>query len=375
MKKTNANTFNVQRHPFPLIGFLLVSLLMLPARVRATEDPPGCIWTSPQNPSQGGINFNVAQAHIGDTVQLFTSLGMQWGACRAINATGSVWIATGRLTNFLINVTLNPGVLIRCPSNSLCQPGPYNLLITSGLVGAGVSTPNGSIPGVAKAVRAVENGYGMILTGDPPEELASFHTATISIVTPCVRVGGLPSYQPGTTCFPHNAPVQFTGYVTNCGDIRLTNVMVTARSAPLLTMNGAPLLLPLTLAPGQAVGFQWSFPPAEDEIAAGSAASAIHATARDTTTIGGPHAFVTNWTVVACALCPNPVLESPAYTANNKFQFRLTGGTGFNYVIQAATNPAAPNWLSLLTNAAPFTFVETNAALYPVRFYRAMLLP
>jgi hypothetical protein len=68
-------------------------------------------------------------------------------------------------------------------------------------------------------------------------------------------------------------------------------------------------------------------------------------------------------------------LSAPAYIANSQFQLDVTGQTGASYVIQATTNPATADWLSLLTNAAPFTFVESNAALYPARYYRAMLLP
>jgi len=47
-----------------------------------------------------------------------------------------------------------------------------------------------------------------------------------------------------------------------------------------------------------------------------------------------------------------PTFSSPAF-ANNQFQFTLTGTTGSNYVVQASTNLAAGNWISLQTNAAP----------------------
>jgi hypothetical protein len=65
-------------------------------------------------------------------------------------------------------------------------------------------------------------------------------------------------------------------------------------------------------------------------------------------------------------------LGSPAYTANNQFQFTVTGSAGSNYVVQVATNLAAPTvWVSLLTNTSPFTFVDSNAQNFPQRFYRA----
>jgi hypothetical protein len=43
-------------------------------------------------------------------------------------------------------------------------------------------------------------------------------------------------------------------------------------------------------------------------------------------------------------------------------------------LIQASTNPADPNsWLqigSVLPSSNPFTFTDTNAWQYPMRFYR-----
>jgi hypothetical protein len=69
-----------------------------------------------------------------------------------------------------------------------------------------------------------------------------------------------------------------------------------------------------------------------------------------------------------------PTFLSPAF-ANNQFQFTLTGTTGSNYVVQASTNLAAGNWISLQTNAAPFLFIESNASLFGQRFYRGTVAP
>jgi DNA/RNA endonuclease G (NUC1) len=71
--------------------------------------------------------------------------------------------------------------------------------------------------------------------------------------------------------------------------------------------------------------------------------------------------------------------SAPAFSTfiltNNQFRFTVSGYTGTNYVVQAMTNLATPNWISLTTNAAPFTFVETNANLFNQRFYRALIAP
>jgi hypothetical protein len=64
-------------------------------------------------------------------------------------------------------------------------------------------------------------------------------------------------------------------------------------------------------------------------------------------------------------------LGSPTYTANNQFQFTVNGTAGTNYIVQVSTNLATANWVSLFTNATPFTFIDTNAHSFTQRFYRA----
>jgi len=59
----------------------------------------------------------------------------------------------------------------------------------------------------------------------------------------------------------------------------------------------------------------------------------------------------------------------------NQFQMLVTGSTGTNYVVQSATNLAAPAWISLFTNASPFLFSDTNTLTFPVKFYRAVWQP
>jgi hypothetical protein len=68
-----------------------------------------------------------------------------------------------------------------------------------------------------------------------------------------------------------------------------------------------------------------------------------------------------------------PVLSALTST-NNQFRFMVNGWTGTNYVVQTTTNLTTPNWISLLTNSAPFTFTDANMAS-PQRFYRVQLPP
>ncbi len=68
---------------------------------------------------------------------------------------------------------------------------------------------------------------------------------------------------------------------------------------------------------------------------------------------------------------PVPILV-PLPTTNGQVRFSVKGSTGSNYVVMAATNAVSPTWLPLATNAATFTFVETNSAVTR-RIYRAVL--
>lgn len=83
---------------------------------------------------------------------------------------------------------------------------------------------------------------------------------------------------------------------------------------------------------------------------------------------GSATSSVTTLTVLLPA-----TISSPAYTANTQFQFTVTGAPGSNYVVQVATNLSPPTtWVSLFTNTAPFTFVDSDAHSHPQRFYRAL---
>lgn len=67
-----------------------------------------------------------------------------------------------------------------------------------------------------------------------------------------------------------------------------------------------------------------------------------------------------------------PVLSSPVAT-NKVVQFTITGTAGNNYAVEVSTNLSKTNWISILTNASPFAFKDTNTI--PQRFYRAKSVP
>jgi hypothetical protein len=67
-----------------------------------------------------------------------------------------------------------------------------------------------------------------------------------------------------------------------------------------------------------------------------------------------------------------PQLSAPTLTGG-QLSFSLTGVAGYAYVIESSAD--LTTWLPLQTNAAPFTFVLTNAANYSQEYFRAAYFP
>ncbi len=61
----------------------------------------------------------------------------------------------------------------------------------------------------------------------------------------------------------------------------------------------------------------------------------------------------------------------PPQYATGKFQFSVNGPATTTFVVQASTNLA--NWVSLVTNTAPFTFADPSVTNSSTKYYR--LLP
>ena len=78
-------------------------------------------------------------------------------------------------------------------------------------------------------------------------------------------------------------------------------------------------------------------------------------------TVGGDY--------VCCTGAPPTSLSAMLYHhTKQSFQFNVTGGSGYSYTVLASTNLS--NWIALQTNTSPFMFIDSNATLFPQRFYR-----
>ena len=76
--------------------------------------------------------------------------------------------------------------------------------------------------------------------------------------------------------------------------------------------------------------------------------------------------------VPATASAPPLVLVSPVISGG-RFSFSVPGVAGSKYAVEASINLAT--WVRVVTNRAPFTFMETNAGQPGKRFFRAVRLP
>ena len=66
-------------------------------------------------------------------------------------------------------------------------------------------------------------------------------------------------------------------------------------------------------------------------------------------------------------------LNGVSLNADNNIQFTVAGVPGFNYAVQASTNMI--DWIPLITNISPFTFIDTNISGNPQQFYRSLYTP
>ena len=68
-----------------------------------------------------------------------------------------------------------------------------------------------------------------------------------------------------------------------------------------------------------------------------------------------------------------PALARAVAPAKGLFALTVSGTAGYNYVVQVSSD--LMNWTSVLTNKAPFMFVDTNANRFQQRFYRSFYQP
>jgi len=188
---------------------------------------------------------------------------------------------------------------------------------------------------------------------------ASNVTATATTVCPLLTLPGIAVIEncPATP-IPMGSLFLFSGYVTNTGDVDLTNVFV---YGPLGT--NASVLGPIQLAPGQSASYFGTFTAVFNT-------SAVTVSAIGQEICGGT--FATN-----SASCP--VVTTPAITSTNgTSSITFPTATGETYTVQYKNNLLDPAWTNLQTvpgTGSNVTITDPTATGQPTRFYRVMVSP
>jgi endonuclease/exonuclease/phosphatase family metal-dependent hydrolase len=84
-------------------------------------------------------------------------------------------------------------------------------------------------------------------------------------------------------------------------------------------------------------------------------------------------------TIYGTSIITNPPALAPNLgtitAAAGLIQFTVSGTAGSSYIVQTTTNLADGVWIPVVTNAAPYTFVDTNLTGTPLKCYRAVTAP
>jgi hypothetical protein len=130
-------------------------------------------------------------------------------------------------------------------------------------------------------------------------------------------------------------------------------------------------------------GSSWSALGSGLDVGFGTPSAATVAMLGDDLYVGGtlnfagdkPAMFIAHWNdQVNFYPPPHPRLINAASLPNGQFQFRVSGTSGEQYILEPSID--FTNWTPLLTNTAIlYDYTDTAAASFPSRLYRAVLTP
>ncbi len=87
---------------------------------------------------------------------------------------------------------------------------------------------------------------------------------------------------------------------------------------------------------------------------------------------GGP---VSSSNAILRVVDDSATVNAPAHVSGQGHRFEIGGVPGVHYIVEATTNLADANWAPLVTNPAPFIFLDVHGADHPQRFYRVVERP
>jgi hypothetical protein len=153
---------------------------------------------------------------------------------------------------------------------------------------------------------------------------------------------------------------------------------ITTQPAGQVTVAGNTVSFSVTATGTPTPAYQWHF---NDANLPNATAATLLLPGITTTQAGSYSVTVTNLAgltnssvvVLSVYASASPTLSGTGYLTNGQFHFSLSGVPGYNYAVFGSSNLS--DWTLLQTNTSPFIFIDTNAAAFPGRFYRAQYLP
>lgn len=218
-------------------------------------------------------------------------------------------------------------------------------------------------------VGAINGGWSVSLTSAEPVGYAADNQIYCTPTLANVNLGGnwavtlaVTNYGPSTSsnvvitsALPLGPGISYVSSATASGSVNLVGSVHTWSIGSLPVGAGATLTLTLK---GNAIGIYTN-------------AIAVSAATPDP----NPDNDAANAVANVAVLTP-PSFASIAFSGGVP-TFDVTNTSGaVSVIIQATTNLVPPvNWLSIFTNITPFSFTDSNATNFPVRFYRSVTGP
>ena len=255
--------------------------------------------------------------------------------------------------NAISNLTINENAGLQTVNLSGITSGAANELQT--LTVTAVSSNTGLIPNPTVNYTSA-NSTGS-LTFTPVANKTG--TATVTVT---VKDGGTSNNivtRTFTVTVASSGQISFSTPLTNC-----------------VAMVGQTKTLSVTATGTGALKYQWKFNGAN----LSSAVSSVLALSKVATNQAGTYSVMvsnsagsTNSTATLTVYATAAASLTSTAHAAGQYALIVAGVPGYNYVVQASTNMV--NWVPVQTNAAPFTFVDTNASQFGQRFYRSVYAP
>jgi hypothetical protein len=336
------------------------------------------IFTQPQSQSVAvgsNVTFNVTASSI-------SQLSYQWELNGTNIAGGTAMVGFFTNTNGLFGNA--SGFPLTLTNVQMSQAGNYSVQITNSYGSTNSSSavltvtgmpPTISVPPTNQAVLVNSNvTFTVTAAGSPPLSYQWIFNETnfLADTNTFLTLTNVQVSQAG------NYSVQVTnafGITNSPGAVLTVDAPPTIMSQPTneTLIAGASANFNVTACGSAPLSYQWQFNTATID---GETNAALTLNTVNTNQSGIYAVVITNnfgsvtssnavLSVFATAVASfNAISVSDA----NGFQFTVSGVPGFNYAVEGSSNLI--DWVSLITNTAPFNFADTNTPGNPQRFYR-----